>query len=300
MSQKWFRCIAFFALSTIAAQANAQCPSCDPPPALDCPLKLDSNHVSLSISKQFACRADTVASYGESRTNTCRRTFGPPFLLVNHSITNHSSNNGSQSVSRYASGAKIEYQEKITEAYDQAIELAGKYNDKAAEGQLKEMKKRHLDLLIQYSTNQDTIELKVEASGHGWALDRKRGWQDSSVNAEVACILPVNLLEQIRAHVALKGEDIVIRNGGPLPFYMHYAIAEDQSMSCAVAKPALTMRFNRQQGDSFRIPISNGKIGKLCVHYYDANPDTPNLSQACEYQPGQPINIASLPGQCSN
>jgi hypothetical protein len=246
-----------------------QCPSCDSPPAIDCRISFDGAFVGLNTFKQFGCRADVIASYGESKVNTCRRTFGSPFLLFDMALVDHSSNNGSRSVSRYASGAKIDYKEQISEAYDQAIELAGKYGDTAAEARLKEMKKRHLEISLQYSTNQDSIELKVEAAGHGWQLDRKRGWQDSSVEAIVACIAPINLFDQVKAHVGLKGDQVSIRNVGRSPLYVQYALAEDAEAKCDTVKPTLTLLLNSLQVETYRIPALNGKPGKICVHYHN-------------------------------
>ena len=290
--------VAGLVFSSIAH--GADCPSCEPPPALDCRINFDGDAVPTTTYRQFGCRADVIASYGENKANTCRRTFGPPFMLIDVNLLDHSSNNGWRSVSRYASGAKVDFKEQIDEAYDSAIELAGKYNDKAAEAKLQEMKKRHLALMIQYSTNQDSIELKVEAAGHGWQLDRKRGWQDSSVEAIVACMAPVNLGDQLRAHVCLKGDSITIRNSTSAAMYAHYALQDDKNASCSSAKPGITARINPRQSESYRVPAKNGTVGKLCVHYYAKAPAKPALSTSCEYTPGLPINLTALPAQCSN
>lgn len=283
----------------LAAPAYSQCPSCEPQPALDCKLNFDGDAVYLSTVSQLACRADVIAPFGETKTNTCRRTFGPPFLLIDHSIAEHSSNNGSSSVSRYASGAKIEYKEQIDEAYEKAIEIAGKYGDKAGEAKLKEMRKRHLDLMVQYSTNQDSIELKVDASGHGWELDRKRGWQDTSVTARVACILPVNLKDQITAYVGLKGDQVTVRNRTAKPIYAYNATVASAS-SCSSAKGAAIIRLNPNQSESYTVPITNGQPGKVCMHYYDIRPQAGSLAKSCEYSPGANNEISALPAQCSN
>jgi hypothetical protein len=288
----------FFGLS--ATLVYGQCPSCDTPPALDCRINFDGNYVGLQTFKQIGCRADVIASFGESKVNTCRRTFGSPFLLVDMALVDHSSNNGSRSLSRYASGAKVDYKEQISEAYDQAIELAGKYGDTAAEAKLKEMKKRHLEISLQYSTNQDSIELKVEAAGHGWHLDRKRGWQDSSVEAIVACVAPINLLDQVKAHVGLKGDQVSIRNVGQSPFYVQYALAEDASAKCDTVKPTLNLRLNSRQVETYRIPALNGKPGKICVHYYKKPPNGSLFDTSCEYVADTAIEIADLPPSCSS
>ncbi len=282
--------------AAFSTSALAQCPSCEAPPALDCRINFDSAAVPLTTYKQFGCRADVIASYGESRVNTCRRTFGPPFMLVDMALNDHSSNNGWRSASRYASGAKIDYKEQIEEAYDRAIDLAGKYGDTAAEAKLKEMKKRHLDLSIQYSTNQDSIELKVEAAGHGWELDRKRGWQDSSVDAIVACIAPVNLLDQIKAHVGLKGDQITVTNNTGAAFYAHYVLQDDKAKTCTASSAAITLRINAKGTETIRLPVN----GKACVHYYSKTPPKPSLATSCEYTVGTIANIGSLPAQCSN
>lgn len=282
--------------STFFTPALAQCPSCEAPNALDCRINFDSGSVPLTTYKQFGCRADIIASYGESKVNTCRRTFGPPFMLIDMSLVDHSSNNGWRSASRYASGANVNYKEQIEEAYDQAIEIAGKYGDTAAETKLKEMKKRHLDISIQYSTNQDSIELKVEAAGHGWALDRKRGWQDSSVEALVACIAPVNLLDQIKAHVGLKGDQFTLTNRSGKALYAHYGLQDDKTKACSTSAPAITIRLNERGSETIRLPVK----GKVCVHYYSEVPSAPSLVESCEYTVGTIIDIATLPAQCSN
>ncbi|UCV18029.1 hypothetical protein [Ferribacterium limneticum] len=286
--------ITLFSVSS--APALAQCPSCEAPPALDCRINFDGVSVPLTTYKQLGCRTDIVASYGESKVNTCRRTFGPPFLLVDMALTDYSSNNGWRSASRYASGAKVDYKEQIEETYDQAIEIAGKYGDTAAEAKLKEMKKRHLDLSIQYSTNQDSIELKVEAAGHGWALDRKRGWQDSSIEVVVACIAPVNLLDQIKAHVGLKGDQFTLTNNSSASFYAHYGLQDDKTKSCPSATPAITVRVNARTSETIRLPIN----GKVCIRYYNKSPAKPSLTKSCEYTVGAVEKISALPTQCSN
>lgn len=282
-------------LSVVNTPAIAECPSCEAPPALDCRINFDGDAVPLTTYKQFGCRADVIASYGESKVNTCRRTFGPPFMLIDMSLTDHSSNNGWRSASRYASGAKVDYKEQIEEAYDQAIEIAGKYKDTAAEAKLKEMKKRHLALSIQYNTNQDSIELKVEAAGHGWALDRKRGWQDSSTNVIVACIAPVNLVDQIKAHVGLTGDQFTLTNKSRAPFYAYYGLQDDKTKTCSSASPAVTVRLNPGASETVRL----SKDGKACVHYYTSAPPAPSLTASCEYPAGAIAKIAALPNQCS-
>lgn len=290
-----FASLASVAFGTSFAQG--QCPSCEAAPALDCRINFDGEAVPLTTYKQFGCRADVVASYGEGKVNTCRRTFGPPFMLIDSSVVDHSSNNGWRSASRYASGAKVDFKEQIDEAYDQAIDLAGKYGDKAAEAKLQEMKKRHVALSLQYSVNQDSVELKVEASGHGWALDRKRGWQDSSIEVTVACIAPVNLFEQVMANAGLKGDQVTLRNNSPSAIYAHYAIQDDKAKSCSSAKPAITARLNVRQVETLRVPVN----GKLCVHYYSKMPTKPSLSPSCELTPAPPVNIGpTLPAQCAN
>lgn len=281
--------------------AMAQCPSCDERPGLDCKVNFDNNSIYLRSSKQIACQANVVASYGDSRVNTCRRTFGSPFVLIDHEVVDHSSNNGWRSVSRYASGANVNYSEEIKEAYDKAIELAGQYGDTKAEARLREMKTRHMKIALQYSTNQDSLELKVEAEGHGWALDRKRGWQDSTVYANVACLAPVNLYEQLQEHAGLKGDSITIRNDSGMPFYMTYALTGDSGESCAAATPLITVRLNVSQSESLRLPINNGRPGKMCAHYYTKAPDKPTLVNGCEYSPSNnPVRLQALPAQCSN
>lgn len=274
----------------------ANCPSCEAPPALDCRINFDSMAVPLTTYKQFGCRADVVASYAESKVNTCRRTFGPPFMLIDMKLNDHSSSNGWRSVSRYASGAAVDYKEQIEEAYDQAIDIAGKYGDTAAEAKLKELKKRHLALTVQYSTNQDSIELKVEAAGHGWFLDRKRGWQDSSVDAIVACIAPVNLIDQIKAHVGLKGDQVTVINNTGASFYLYYVLQDSRTESCADLSNGITVRVNDRGAETIRLPVD----GKACVHYYSENPTKPNLVSSCEYIGGMKSDIVSLPVECSN
>jgi hypothetical protein len=211
-------------------------------------------------------------------------------------LNDHSSNNGWRSVSRYASGAKVNYKEQIEEAYDQAIEIAGKYGDTAAEATLKEMKKKHLELAVNYSTNQDSIELKVEAAGHGWALDRKRGWQDSSVDVIVACIAPVNLVDQIKAHVGLQGDQITLTNKTGTAFYAHYVLQDDKAKACTASSAAITLRVNAGGTETIRLPVN----GKACVHYYSKAQSKPSLANSCEYTAGTIANITSLPAQCSN
>lgn len=293
--------VAAAAAAFLSAPAFAQCAACAGAP-LDCPLKFDSAHVSLPTYTQNVCRASTTAQYGKTNFNSCRRTFEPPFWLVDVSTHELSSNNGSFSISTYASDTDIDFQEEIKAAYQQVKEIAGKYNDSAAQGKIDEIMNNHLNWVRKFKNNKPTVELKVEASGHGWDLDKKRGWQDTAVTATVACVLPVNLKDQLLSHLGIKGDQVALRNRIGKAVYAYHATVDSPTASCASAKNGALIRLDNNQSEVYAMPVANGQAGKLCVHYHNARPDSKDLSfsKSCEYSPG-PINeIASLPAQCTN
>lgn len=277
-----------------------QCPECKVPegPALDCPLAFDGLPV-LRIQEQAACRAGVTASYGESRSERCQRTFGPPFLLVDHRVAIHSSNNGNFSVSQFASGTKLEMKEQIEEAYDQAIDLAIKYGDTAAEGSLREAKKRHLDYYLRFETNKDTLALSVSASGHGSAIDRKRGWQDASVIARVICIAPVNLTDQLTANFLNPPDQLILRNDLRKEQYLAWGTVTPGTICSTVVQPTITLVHDTGR-EALRLPELNGTFGKACIRLFDSLPVSSGAAVLCEYSGGTRLDFSAVPLNCKN
>ncbi|MCV9965428.1 hypothetical protein OIU34_26475 [Pararhizobium sp. BT-229] len=253
----------------------------------------------MRIERQAACRASVTAGYGDSRTEKCRRTFGPPYLLVDYQVAVHSSNNGSFSASRYASGAQIKIEERINESYDRAIDIAGEYMDVGGEFRLKESKRRHMDYFLTYSTNQDTLELTVNASGHGWDLDRKRGWQDTSLIAHVLCIAPENLTDQLVAEFLKPPDRVIFQNDFPTSKHIVWAAVDHNRQCSSVATPTVTM-IGSVGKESILVPKQGALEGRVCARLYDNAPTGLVGINFCEYKGGDRILLASVPLNCKN
>ena len=130
-----------------------------------------------------------TASWDGSRAKTEQddSIYTPPpgFVIKQIEVIVHSSNNGSISVDVIGGGLELITEEILDSAYDEAFEIALRNNDKELEGKLKDKKEYHSRELQKYSSNMNVLKAHIKASAHGSTIDRKRGWQEISVIAEI-------------------------------------------------------------------------------------------------------------------
>lgn len=121
------------------------------------------------------------------REEVANAIYNPPpgWVIRQTQVVVHSSSNGSRQVSVIAGGLNLVTEAIISDVYDAAIELAGKLNDKNLEGKLNDKKAWHRNEVLRYASNKNTIQAQVRARAHGTPLDRKRGWEEISVLAEI-------------------------------------------------------------------------------------------------------------------
>ena len=125
---------------------------------------------------------------GGPKSASC--TYNPPsgWAIVDTHVDEESSNNGHSEVNTLAENLNFASEREVTEAYDLAIDLAVKANNKDAEAHLKSQKNSHLAEVQKYSSNKNTVYAKVYAEKHGSWIDRKRGWEQITVTAKVRCL----------------------------------------------------------------------------------------------------------------
>lgn len=148
------------------------------------------------------CQARCIASWpgpNNSCADECLATTPLGYTRVNHSAQVVSQNNGGHSVSLLEAGQQHDYTSKTTIAYQEAIDLAIKYKDLAAEAKLRQEMQQALAFAIHAKTNKQTVQVKVSASRRGSIFNRVRGWSDVKVKLKVRCLAPANLAQQIIA-----------------------------------------------------------------------------------------------------
>ncbi len=112
-------------------------------------------------------------------------TAPPGLAILSVRIVVHSSNNGDRQVSVLGSGLNLITQTDLTEVYNQAIAFAASINDNQLKANLEQKMNSHISEIRKYQSSHNTIQATVRASTHGSAFDRKRGWEEISVFAEL-------------------------------------------------------------------------------------------------------------------
>jgi hypothetical protein len=84
-----------------------------------------------------------------------------------------------------AGGLNLATETDVSEVYDAAIDFAVSINDDQLKTRLEEKKNAHIRELRRYQTSHNTVLAVVRASAHGSIIDRKRGWEEISVNAQI-------------------------------------------------------------------------------------------------------------------
>lgn len=172
-----------------------------------------------------ACsRLSTVGSWEGPRHNSATCTYNPPpgWVIVDHQVHEHSSNNGSSEVSTVAGGSNFISENDLREAYSSLMGIAAEYNSpqtgqKKFSGELQDKFNWHLKELRRFEASHNTLQAIVRASAHGNQLfDRKRGWQEISVTARLRCLGepdPEKLKEQVASDIGMEtGAQLYVRN----------------------------------------------------------------------------------------
>jgi hypothetical protein len=129
-----------------------------------------------------------VAQWDRDEAASAIYTPPPGWVVVQTRVDEHSSNSGSSEVSIIGGGLNLVTEEVLSSAFDAAIELAAKKNDDDLSAKLQEKKTQSRNEVRKYAANMNTIQAIVRASGSHNFFDRKRGWQDITVTADIAYI----------------------------------------------------------------------------------------------------------------
>jgi hypothetical protein len=166
----------------------------------------------------------TVGSWEGPRHNSATCTYNPPpgWVLVDHQVHEHSSNNGSSEVSIIAGGSNFISESDLREIYDSLGRIAGEFNSPKTgqisfSGQLENKFNWHLNEVRKFSASHNTLQAIVRASAHGNEIfDRKRGWQEISVIARLRCLGEPDaktLKAQVASDIGMNiGAELYVRN----------------------------------------------------------------------------------------
>lgn len=151
-----------------------------------------------------ACQAACTASWeGSDCPRSCSATPPAGHVIMDHRVNVNSQNNGGHDVSRISAGQEFNYSRQVEQAYQYAIDAAGKAGNKSAEAKLKNDMRTAISEAESFKSSHQMIRLNVNASKHGSVFDRKRGWSNVSVDMLIKCIVPANLEQQLMEKYAL-------------------------------------------------------------------------------------------------
>jgi hypothetical protein len=152
-------------------------------------------HIGATEKVTAISRLSVTASWSgtTARTEVSSAVYNPPpgWVIKQIETLVHSSSNGSRQVSVIGGGLNLVTEEIFNEVYNAAERYAAEKNDDKLKASISEKRKFHRDHLLRYSSNLNTISAQVRAIAHGNSLtDRKRGWEDISVIAELIYLSP--------------------------------------------------------------------------------------------------------------
>jgi hypothetical protein len=126
-------------------------------------------------------------SGSSARSESASAVYNPPpgFVVISTETIVHNSNNGGREVSVMAGGLNLTVETELHKVYDSALDLAGALNDNQLKGRLEYKRNEHVRELRRYQSSHNTVFAVVRARAHGHVLDRKRGWEEISVTAEL-------------------------------------------------------------------------------------------------------------------
>ncbi len=145
--------------------------------------------------------APWVGVSAPTRQETCVYNPPPGWVILEHKVTVHSSNNGSRSVQTLAGGSRLLTESALKQAYDAVIDLAMSADNHDAASKLREQYAQHSYERNLYEASDNTLVAKVSAKPHGWFLDRKRGWEEISVRVRLRYVGAPGWQEQLLAQL---------------------------------------------------------------------------------------------------
>lgn len=249
----------------------------------------------------MGCRAEVTASWdgmsSPPRVGTCSATVPNGYMLRDIKVSVLSNNNGGMDVSRFAAGTDIEYRRVIDEAYQSALEVAGKIADPKeraeVEAKIKTEYKSRIELVEKIRTNMDSVRVNVTATPHGSPFDRKRGWMSVQVFMLVDCVAPSDLSEQIERDYGLNART----SGTSRTVRVENKHAGDGLLFWRVAD-----RFtecSKSYGTVSAISIKRKEVAEIAIdpvlalcYAFGANASsTPIFADACRARFGETIDV---------
>lgn len=152
-------------------------------------------HIGTTDRVTAISRLAVTASWSgtTARTEVANAVYNPPpgWVIRQTETIVHSSSNGSRQVSVIGGGLSLVTEEIFNEVYNAAEKYAAEKNDDKLKTSISEKRRFHREQLLRYSSNLNTITAQVSARAHGTALfDKRRGWEDISVMAELVYLSP--------------------------------------------------------------------------------------------------------------
>lgn len=152
--------------------------------------------------------------------NTC--TYNPPpgWVILDNHVTVWSSNNGWRTNQTLAGGLNLATQTTLQNAYNSAINLAGQYQNQAIAAELTNQYTQNENSRLTFQASHNTAKLTVTAQAHGNCFDRKRGWEEDSLEVKLLYIGTNNLdtlLNELRDQYGLWSPILRLNNLGANP-----------------------------------------------------------------------------------
>ena len=130
-----------------------------------------------------------TASWGgvSARRETSSAVYNPPpgFVVMTTETIVHSSNNGSREISVIAGGLDLVTETDLNEVYRAAIDFAASRSDDNLKAKLEDKRNQHIREVRRFQSSHNTVLAIVRAKAHGSVVNRKRGWEEISVIAEL-------------------------------------------------------------------------------------------------------------------
>lgn len=161
--------------------------------------------------------------------NTC--TYNPPpgWVILDNHVTVWSSNNGWRTNQTLAGGLNLATQITLQNAYYSAISLAGQYPNQTIAAELTNQYTQNEDSRLTFQASHNTAQLTVTAQAHGNCFDRKRGWEEDSLEVKLLYIGTNNvdtLLNELRDQYGLWTPILRLNNFGASPGPISFLASE--------------------------------------------------------------------------
>lgn len=141
-------------------------------------------------SKSWAngCRTKCTANWNGSCNNSCVWNAPAGRIIVDTKEIVHNESNGGYGVSLLSKDAQVEVYESALNELQSKINAAASRGDDRAKAKYEEQYKTVAQYKARYTSNMNTLIVKVNANGHNNPFDRKRGWADVQYKALLECV----------------------------------------------------------------------------------------------------------------